>query len=84
MTGILSILKRLHFSYEKIEACRSKGYSGHAGAYNFDWESRAFFQPKFMPTIVASSFIANALLDAYEITRDEKLLATQGLPAILF
>lgn len=69
-------LKHIAFFIEKIEGCRSKGYSGACWGYNFDWESRAFFQPAFMPTIVASSFISNALLDAYEITGDEKLLET--------
>lgn len=54
----------------------SKGYGGACWGYNFDWESRAFFQPKFTPTIVATSFIANALLDAYEITGDKRLLDT--------
>lgn len=67
-------LKQIQFFIEKIEAYKSKGYSGDCWGYNFDWESRAFFQPKFMPTIVASTFIANAILDAYEITQDEKLL----------
>jgi len=52
------------------------GYSGACWGYNFDWESRAFFQPKYTPTIVASVFIGYALLDAYEILKDEKLLKT--------
>ncbi|MBS1741503.1 MAG: delta-aminolevulinic acid dehydratase [Bacteroidetes bacterium] len=69
-------VKSIEFFVEKIEACRTKGYSGACWGYNFDWESRAFFQPKFTPTIVASSFIANALMDAYDITGDEKLLTT--------
>ena len=69
-------LEKIMFFLEKIENCRTQGYSGACWGYNFDWQSRAFFQPKFMPTIVASSFIANALLDAYEITKDEKLLLT--------
>ena len=69
-------LERIRFFIDKLEGCRSVGYEGACWGYNFDWESRAFFQPKFMPTIVASSFISNALLDAYEITGDEKLLQT--------
>ncbi len=69
-----SDLAQIHFFIEKIEFYKSKGFSGDCWGYNFDWESRAFFQPKFTPTIVASTFIANALLDAYEITKDEKLL----------
>lgn len=67
-------LDKINFFIEKIESFQTKGFSGACWGYNFDWESRAFFQPKFTPTIVASSFIANALLDAYEITKDDKLL----------
>lgn len=69
-------LKKIQFFIEQLDLCKSKGYSGACWGYNFDWESRAFFQPKFMPTIVASSFISNALLDAYEVTGDQKLLTT--------
>jgi rhamnogalacturonyl hydrolase YesR len=72
--GKKNYLDKINFFIGKLEDCRSKGYSGACWGYNFDWESRAFFQPKFTPTIVASSFIANAILDAYEITRNEKLL----------
>lgn len=60
----------------EINLFTSKGYSGPCWGYNFDWESRAFFQPKFTPTIVASSFIANSLLDAYEVLGDKDLLVT--------
>jgi len=41
--------------------------SGHGWGYNFDWQSRAFFVPKFTPSIVCSSFVAHALLDAAEV-----------------
>ncbi len=51
-----------------IEGCKSKGYSGNCWGYNFDWQSRAFFVPKFTPTIVNSSFIGNALIDVYRLT----------------
>lgn len=70
------ILNKINFFTEQINNSISKGYSGACWGYNFDWEARAFFQPKEMPTVVASSFIANALLDAYDITNDEKLLVT--------
>jgi rhamnogalacturonyl hydrolase YesR len=72
--GKKAYLNKINFFIARLEDCQSKGYSGTCWGYNFDWESRAFFQPKFMPTIVASSFIANAVLDAYEITHNEKLL----------
>ena len=49
-------LDKINFFIEKIESFQTKGFSGACWGYNFDWESRAFFQPKFTPTIVASSF----------------------------
>ncbi|ULQ54431.1 hypothetical protein [Flavihumibacter fluvii] len=67
-------LEKIRFFIEKITNSVSPGYSGSCWGYNFDWQARAFYQPKFTPTVVASTFIANALLDAYEIVRDPKLL----------
>jgi rhamnogalacturonyl hydrolase YesR len=55
---------------------QNKEWSGSCWGYNFDWQARAFFQPKNTPTVVATVFNANALLDAYEITKDKKLLKT--------
>jgi hypothetical protein len=39
------------------------GYSGAAWGYNFDWQSRNFFAPREMPTIVATAFAARALVE---------------------
>jgi hypothetical protein len=39
------------------------GYSGAAWGYNFDWQSRSFFAPREMPTIVATAFAARALIE---------------------
>jgi hypothetical protein len=68
--------KKIQFFISKILELTSPNQSGACWGYNFDWESKAFFQPKYTPTIVVSSFIANALLDAYELTGDENLLKT--------
>lgn len=43
----------------------SPGFHGACWGYNFDWQARAFFQPKGTPTVVATTFVANALLDAH-------------------
>ena len=59
---------------DQLNQCQSDGYSGSCWGYNFDWQARAFFQPKSTPTIVATTFISNALLDAYEIIGEENLL----------
>jgi hypothetical protein len=67
-------LDRINFFINKISEVISPGYSGACWGYNFDWQARAFFQPKHTPTVVASSFVANALLDAYDLLQDKKLL----------
>jgi rhamnogalacturonyl hydrolase YesR len=59
---------------KEILELSTTGYSGACWGYNFDWQARAFFQPRFTPTVVATSFICEALLDAYEITGEELLL----------
>lgn len=55
---------------------QNTAYSGACWGYNFDWQARAFFQPRNTPTVVATTFISSALLDAYEITGDAQLLQT--------
>jgi len=67
-------LKYIKFLADELITLQTKGYSGSCWGYNFDWQSRAFFLPKGTPTVVATSFIASALLDAYEITKNEKYL----------
>ncbi|MDB4178707.1 delta-aminolevulinic acid dehydratase [Flavobacteriaceae bacterium] len=64
------------FLANKIINLQTKGYSGACWGYNFDWQARAFFQPKYTPTVVATTFIAEALLEAYEITKNKEYLST--------
>jgi hypothetical protein len=70
------LLSRIEQLAEKLLNLKSEGFSGACWGYNFDWQSLAFFQPKYNPTIVASTFIGYSLLDAYDITRDRRLLHT--------
>jgi len=52
-------------------------YSGSCWGYNFDWQARRLFLfPKNLPTVVATSFCVEALLQAYEITKKEEYLET--------
>lgn len=69
-------LEKIRFISNAILQLETKGYSGACWGYNFDWQARAFFQPKYTPTVVATSFIVEALLQAYKITRDIKLIET--------
>lgn len=69
-------LDKIRFISNEILQLQTKGYSGACWGYNFDWQARAFFQPKYTPTVVATSFIVEALFQAYKITRDVKLIET--------
>lgn len=67
-------LQKIDRLFELLESKKSKGYSGNCWGYSFDWQSRAFYLPKYTPTIVNSSFIGHALLDTYAYTGNEKAL----------
>lgn len=70
------VLKKINYLAELLLSLQSKGYSGACWGYNFDWQNRVFFQPKYTPTVVATSFCADALFNAFDITQNEKYLKT--------
>ena len=71
------ILSRVHELARLLISLQSKGYSGACWGYNFDWQARRLFLfPKFTPTVVATSFCATALMEAYEVTGDRYYLDT--------
>lgn len=74
VTGEQSYLDTITKLLDLLDQTKSKGYSGNCWGYNFDWQSRAFFVPKYTPTIVNSSFIGHALLDTYRLTGNERAL----------
>ena len=78
MEGLEKHISHIDFFANKLIELKSPGYSGNCWGYNFPWEAKAFYQPRFTPTVVASTFVANALIDAYEVTGNEKYLA-EGL-----
>lgn len=67
-------LEKIDFLANKLIELKTPRFSGACWGYNFDWQSRAFFLPKGTPTVVATSFIASALMDAYEITKNSAYL----------
>ncbi len=67
-SGDQQTLDTIHFLARKIISLQSKGYSGSCWGYYFDWQARAFFQPAYTPTVVATSFVADALWNAFDIT----------------
>jgi rhamnogalacturonyl hydrolase YesR len=72
--GVEKYLDRINFLATKLIESKTPGYSGNCWGYNFPWESKAFYFPKGTPTVVASTFAANALIDAYELTGNQRFL----------
>ncbi|OUS03478.1 delta-aminolevulinic acid dehydratase [Flavobacteriales bacterium 33_180_T64] len=69
------LLKQINKITDLLLGLRSKGYSGSAWGYNFDWQARRLFLfPKYTPTVVATCFCVEALLESYEITKNETVL----------
>ena len=67
-------LEKIIFLADLLLKKKSNGYSGACWGYNFDWQARAFFQPKKTPTIVPTSYAAEALLLAYDSTKNKAYL----------
>ena len=70
--------ERIDYLLDLLERLRSPNCSGNGWGYNFDWQSRAAFTPKWTPTVVNSAFIGHALLDAYEMCGTERAMDMAG------
>lgn len=72
-----NLMKQINYLAELLIALKTPGYSGACWGYNFDWQARRLFLfPKGTPTVVATNFCASALMDAYEVTKNEEYLDT--------
>lgn len=69
-------LNKIYKLTELILNYKIEGYSGACWGYNFDWQARAFFQPRNTPTVVATSFVTEALIESYKITTDAEVFQT--------
>lgn len=68
------LLEKINYLADLLINLRSKNYTNTCWGYNFDWQNRVFYQPKFTPTVVATSFCGEALFKAYEITKNTNYL----------
>ena len=66
--------KRQKSALQWLVENESTGYSGACWGNHFDYQSRSFYLPKGVPTIVWTSLIGHSFLDAYEHFGDEKYL----------
>jgi hypothetical protein len=64
-----------------LNETKSEGYHGNCWGYNFPWQSRVVYKPRWTPTIVNTAFIGHALLYCYELTNSSKALdLVKGIP----
>ncbi len=70
-----SLKNKINFLCNLLINQRNKNFSGACWGYNFDWQSRLnFLFKKNQPTVVATSFCCDALIKAYEITKNKHYL----------
>ncbi len=53
---------------------RSMGYSGNCWGFNFDWQDLHRYTQKNIPTIIITTYVAQAFLDLYEVTKSKNYL----------
>lgn len=74
MTGDPALKDQAEELIAYIEAHIIPGFSGPCWGYNFDWQNTKFLFKKGTPTLVNTSIVADALLDAYAQWGNERCL----------
>ena len=79
-TNLYRVYKETHYSDQMkfladwlMNNC-CDGYPDYCWGYNFNWQNRTFFAPRGTPTIVNTSFIGHAFLDAFEALNIKRYL----------
>jgi hypothetical protein len=57
-----------------LERASRSGFSGACWGYPFPWQGRSFYLPKHTPTIVVTAYAANALIDLFEASGEDRWL----------
>jgi hypothetical protein len=60
---------------ERISELRSSGIEYACWGYSFPWQTRTHVVPSGTPNLVCTTFVANALLDAYDYSGDPRCLS---------
>jgi polysaccharide biosynthesis protein VpsJ len=73
-TGDTAWRDKAEFALQWLIDNQSTGYSGACWGNHFDYQSRGFYLPKGVPTVVWTSLIGHAFLDAYELLEQDRFL----------
>jgi rhamnogalacturonyl hydrolase YesR len=74
LTGRQDCLDKATFCLSDLQENYSQGYAGYAWGNAFDYQSRGNYLPKGVPTVVWTSFIGYAFVDAYDLLSDQTYL----------
>jgi uncharacterized protein YyaL (SSP411 family) len=66
--------EKAKFALQWLMDNQSTGYNGACWGNHFDYQSRGFYLQRGVPTVVWTSLIGNAFLDAYEHFQDDRYL----------
>jgi rhamnogalacturonyl hydrolase YesR len=73
-TGDQVWARKAEFALQWLIDHQLPGYSGACWGNHFDYQSRGFYIPKGLPTVVWTSLIGHAFLDAYDHFQKERYL----------
>lgn len=65
----------IHHLLRRLTELKSPNQDFWCWGYNFDWQYRDGFLPRFVPNIISTTFAGSAMIDAYEIFNDSKYLS---------
>lgn len=65
-------LDKANWLFNWLSTNHSKGYSGYCWGYNFPWASSEEYNPVFMPSVVVTSVVIDAIYTYYVLTKSEK------------
>jgi hypothetical protein len=71
---------RLQASIARLDEMQCTGYDEPCWGYHFDTQSRVFFYSKTAPNTIATSFVGQAFIDAYE-QLDERWMLDRAIGA---
>lgn len=74
VTGEQAWRSKADFVLQWLEEHRSLGYSGACWGNHFDYQSRVSYVPKGLPSVVWTSLIGHAFLDAHDHFRNDRYL----------
>ncbi len=65
-------LEKADLIFEWLKKNYSKGYSGYAWGYNFDWASPGSYLKAYTPSVVVTSFVIDGIFEYKKITNSKE------------